>query len=98
MLDSLQLASNVIRAAWASWKGLIVCFWPFFLLAFGFLGFLRGNGGIVLGDRSNHIAVVHLPQIFYFVGFSTAFLLPSISIRVLKSNFLEARRWFSRGG
>ncbi|PWN51187.1 hypothetical protein IE53DRAFT_386455 [Violaceomyces palustris] len=43
-----------------------------------FLFFLRWNGGIVLGDKANHVAALHLPQLFYFVTFSTFFAWPAL--------------------
>ncbi|KAI0344140.1 glucosyltransferase [Trametopsis cervina] len=39
------------------------------LAAFG--AFVVWNGGIVLGDKSNHIPAFHIPQLYYFVGFAT---------------------------
>jgi alpha-1,2-glucosyltransferase len=38
--------------------------------------FLVWNGGIVLGDKSNHMAGLHFPQLFYFTGFLSFFSLP----------------------
>ncbi|KAJ2299627.1 hypothetical protein IW139_001605 [Coemansia sp. RSA 353] len=38
--------------------------YAFVVMAFGV--FVRVNGGIVLGDKSNHQAGVHVPQMFYF--------------------------------
>ncbi|KAG6891056.1 hypothetical protein C0995_014145 [Termitomyces sp. Mi166 len=35
--------------------------------------FVIWNGGIVLGDKANHIPAFHVPQIYYFIAFSTAF-------------------------
>ena len=26
-----------------------------------------------LGDKSNHIPVIHIPQLYYFIGFTTVF-------------------------
>ncbi|KAF2101094.1 hypothetical protein NA57DRAFT_37047 [Rhizodiscina lignyota] len=56
------------------------------LLQYGFiLGifacFVLWNGGVVLGDKSNHVATIHLPQMLYiwpyFVFFSFPLMLPS---------------------
>jgi alpha-1,2-glucosyltransferase len=47
----------------------------FILLGVGFLIFVHYNGGIVLGDKSNHQAAVHLAQILYFSCFCAFFLL-----------------------
>ncbi|GAA5841062.1 hypothetical protein JCM3766R1_006654 [Sporobolomyces carnicolor] len=44
----------------------------------GFLMFVKVNGGIVLGDKSNHVATIHVPQLYYFVAFSAAFLAPHL--------------------
>jgi len=40
--------------------------------------FVFWNGGIVLGDKSNHIPSLHIPQLYYFVGFSTLFGWPAL--------------------
>ncbi|KAL0073705.1 glycosyltransferase family 59 protein [Phycomyces blakesleeanus] len=44
----------------------------------GFAGFLVWNGGIVLGDRSNHLAGYNVPQLFYFSSFLSFFMAPWI--------------------
>ncbi|KAG9327202.1 hypothetical protein KVV02_000918 [Mortierella alpina] len=36
----------------------------------GFVAFVKWNGGIVLGDKSNHTPVTHVVQLFYFAVFS----------------------------
>ncbi|GJJ76731.1 alpha-1,2-glucosyltransferase [Entomortierella parvispora] len=43
---------------------------PYLGLLGGFVAFVRWNGGIVLGDRSNHVPVMHVVQLFYFAVFS----------------------------
>ena len=48
----------------------------FILTIIGFAGFLIWNNGIVLGDRSNHIAGLHFPQLFYFSSFLSFFAAP----------------------
>ncbi|GAA5890757.1 hypothetical protein JCM6882_000646 [Rhodosporidiobolus microsporus] len=40
--------------------------------------FVKWNGGIVLGDKQNHVATLHVPQLYYFVGFAAAFFAPQI--------------------
>lgn len=44
---------------------------PYAAVLAGFAAFVAWNGGIVLGDKSNHIPTVHVPQAYYFLGFST---------------------------
>lgn len=51
----------------------------FFCLALvGFMAFLIWNQGIVLGDRANHVAGLHFPQLFYFSSFLSFFASPWI--------------------
>lgn len=35
-----------------------------------FAAFVVWNQGIVLGDKDNHIATIHVPQVFYFISFT----------------------------
>ncbi|KAI0001798.1 DIE2/ALG10 family-domain-containing protein [Russula vinacea] len=35
-------------------------------------------GGIVLGDKSNHVASFHLPQLYYFIAFATIMGWPAL--------------------
>ncbi|KAJ7596752.1 glucosyltransferase [Mycena floridula] len=48
-------------------------FIPYALVLAVFGAFVVWNGGIVLGDKSNHIPSFHVPQVYYFVAFTTAF-------------------------
>ncbi|KAF5374744.1 hypothetical protein D9758_000109 [Tetrapyrgos nigripes] len=48
-------------------------FVPYTIVLAAFGAFIVWNGGIVLGDKSNHVPVLHIPQMYYFVAFSTAF-------------------------
>ncbi|KAH9472418.1 hypothetical protein Pst134EA_003034 [Puccinia striiformis f. sp. tritici] len=71
------------------YSGVVVCF----------VLFLLWNGGIVLGDKSNHITALHIPQLYYFASFSMAFLAPvSFDVflirRTLKSLFGSPRSFF----
>lgn len=38
---------------------------PFFILLASFAGFIIWNGSVVLGDKTNHIATIHTPQLLY---------------------------------
>lgn len=57
----------------------------------GFLVFIILNKGIVIGDRTAHVATIHLPQIFYFsvfcLGFAWPYMLPK-----WKSFFQQIRK------
>lgn len=62
---------------------LLLDLWPQLCLLFSFAAFVTWNGGVVLGDRDNHIAAIHLPQMLYIwpaiVYFSWPVLLPLFS-------------------
>ncbi|RMZ87428.1 hypothetical protein DV736_g5354, partial [Chaetothyriales sp. CBS 134916] len=75
--------------------------WPPISLLAAFTGFVIGNGGVVLGDKSNHVATVHLAQMLYIwpaiVFFSWPTLLPSlVSILMSAPNKLQLRARFPR--
>ncbi|KAF8078328.1 glucosyltransferase [Lyophyllum atratum] len=51
---------------------------PYTLVLAIFGGFVVWNGGIVLGDKANHIPALHIPQLYYFIAFTTAFGWPAL--------------------
>jgi alpha-1,2-glucosyltransferase len=42
------------------------------------VAFLVWNEGIVLGDKSNHVAGLHFPQLFYYTSFFSLFSAPLV--------------------
>ncbi|KJZ79957.1 hypothetical protein HIM_00671 [Hirsutella minnesotensis 3608] len=52
--------------------------WPYFTILGAFAAFIAWNGGVVLGDKSNHIATIHLAQMLYIWPFLTFFSLPLV--------------------
>ncbi|GAB1316563.1 glucosyltransferase [Madurella fahalii] len=56
--------------------------WPHITVLGLFAGFVAWNGGVVLGDKTNHIATIHLAQMLYiwplFAFFSAPLFIPSI--------------------
>jgi alpha-1,2-glucosyltransferase len=78
--------------------------WPYILLLVSFIGFVVWNGGVVLGtflfpfemtsklkptgDKSNHVATIHLPQMLYIwplMFFFSAPLIVPIAISFLQN-------------
>lgn len=57
---------------------LMLLTWPYILLVLAFCAFVVVNGGIVIGDRSNHEACLHIPQLFYFFSFTVFFSFPHL--------------------
>ena len=50
----------------------------YILVGIAFILFVVVNGGIVVGDRSAHVATFHPIQILYFIAFTTVFTAPYI--------------------
>ncbi|KAM5173094.1 dol-P-Glc:Glc(2)Man(9)GlcNAc(2)-PP-Dol alpha-1,2-glucosyltransferase isoform 2-T2 [Mantella aurantiaca] len=63
--------------------------WPYVTLVLGFLVFIVLNGGIVVGDKSNHEACLNFPQLFYFFAFTMVFSFPIIISAQKISDFLK---------
>ncbi|KAJ2643780.1 glucosyltransferase [Coemansia sp. RSA 1694] len=63
--------------------GILLLLTPYAAVALCFMAFVHVNQGIVLGDKSNHEAALHVPQILYFcsyvVGVSAPATLPLAS-------------------
>ncbi|KAG1715800.1 hypothetical protein ID866_1376 [Astraeus odoratus] len=53
-------------------------FVPYMLVLALFGGFVFWNGGIVLGDKANHVPVMHVPQLYYFISFATVLGWPAV--------------------
>ncbi|KAG6036546.1 hypothetical protein E4U19_003166 [Claviceps sp. Clav32 group G5] len=50
--------------------------WPYISVLIVFVSFVAWNGGVVLGDKSNHVATIHLAQMLYIWPFFAFFSLP----------------------
>ncbi|TVY33336.1 Dol-P-Glc:Glc(2)Man(9)GlcNAc(2)-PP-Dol alpha-1,2-glucosyltransferase, partial [Lachnellula subtilissima] len=57
---------------------ILASLWPYIALLVSFAGFVFWNGGVVLGDKSNHVATIHLPQLLYIWPFIAFFSFPLI--------------------
>ncbi|KAJ2493615.1 glucosyltransferase [Coemansia sp. RSA 2050] len=72
---------------------------PYLLVAACFVAFVHVNKGIVLGDKSNHEPVLHIPQILYFcsyvVGVSAPTVLPLASPKWLVRQLTVPKLVFS---
>lgn len=70
---------------------LFKCLWPYGIVVVMFILFVMWNGGIVVGDRSQHKACLNFPQLFYLLLFTLSFsspllLFPSDIVDYLKSS------------
>ncbi|XP_058449613.1 putative Dol-P-Glc:Glc(2)Man(9)GlcNAc(2)-PP-Dol alpha-1,2-glucosyltransferase [Malaya genurostris] len=87
LLGSRFMFVRVIKLIFSSYYGYI-------LNILAFMAFLYWNGSIVVGDKSAHVAAIHLPQIFYFTLFFATFSgseLLTLLPRVLR---LVRNRWY----
>lgn len=57
-----------------------------------FVGFAIVNNGIVLGDRKNHAARFHIPQLFYCLTTIVLLALPILDPKGLISSLLDSLR------
>jgi alpha-1,2-glucosyltransferase len=69
--------SLLLQRAWTLRFTLVSLLWPLLSVVLAFAGFVLHNGGIVVGDKDNHVPVRHLMQPFYFVLYSTICLAPA---------------------
>ncbi|KAI8394183.1 alpha-2-glucosyltransferase Alg10 [Radiomyces spectabilis] len=76
IVDIVRALWSLMVETWRSFPAIAPRIFLFMMALVSFAVFLVWNNGIVLGDRSNHIAGLHFPQLFYFSSFLSFFLLP----------------------
>ncbi|XP_063677689.1 putative Dol-P-Glc:Glc(2)Man(9)GlcNAc(2)-PP-Dol alpha-1,2-glucosyltransferase isoform X1 [Bolinopsis microptera] len=81
--SQMEIAVKVILRYF--WQYLLLLL-PYLMVLAGFGVFIVLNGGIVVGDKSAHTAVLHFPQFLYFLLFLTAFSLPHMIQRLRHSH------------
>ncbi|KAJ3558843.1 hypothetical protein NPX13_g9632 [Xylaria arbuscula] len=62
--------------------------WPHGIVLAAFGGFVAWNGGVVLGDKSNHVATIHLAQLLYIWPFFAFFSAPLFIPQLLNLAFM----------
>lgn len=96
-LDMLFTAVSLIVAALCNPIRIIRQIWPYVTVLAAFAGFVAWNGGVVLGDKSNHVATIHLPQMLYIWAFFGFFSLPLfvphaiLAIDAIRSIFISQK-------
>ncbi|UKZ66260.1 uncharacterized protein TrAtP1_007434 [Trichoderma atroviride] len=95
--DMLFTAVSLIVAALCNPLRLIRQIWPYVTVLAAFAGFVAWNGGVVLGDKSNHVATIHAPQMLYIWAFFGFFSLPLfvpyafLAIDAIRSVFISRK-------
>ncbi|TQS38339.1 hypothetical protein Golomagni_01158 [Golovinomyces magnicellulatus] len=74
--DFLIFSFSVIMSAICQPKFVLREFRPYIALLITFGGFVFWNGGVALGDKNNHVATIHLPQMLYIWPLITFFSVP----------------------
>ncbi|TFK76758.1 glucosyltransferase [Pluteus cervinus] len=69
---------HAIRSAPAILPDILPLFIPYASVLALFGAFVVWNGGIVLGDKANHVPAFHIPQLYYFLAFSTILGWPAL--------------------
>ncbi|KAI1815844.1 glycosyltransferase family 59 protein [Poronia punctata] len=82
-IDIVLCVASIAIAAIANLPKIFVKFiWPHGVILAAFGSFVVWNGGVVLGDKSNHVATIHLAQMLYiwplFAFFSAPLLIPKL--------------------
>ncbi|KAI9849378.1 MAG: glucosyltransferase [Thelocarpon superellum] len=77
--DYLKTGLSLAVATCASIGKAIRALLPYLTVLASFAGFVAWNGGVVLGDKSNHIMTLHLPQMLYIWAFFMFFSFPILS-------------------
>ncbi|GAA5941290.1 dolichyl-P-Glc:Glc(2)Man(9)GlcNAc(2)-PP-dolichol alpha-1,2- glucosyltransferase [Sporobolomyces koalae] len=75
-IDLVRTPCSVIHLSLFNLRAIsriVLAYLPIFI---GFLLFVVLNGGIVLGDKSNHQVTLHVVQVYYFIAFSAVFTSP----------------------
>ncbi|CAO3588262.1 unnamed protein product [Absidia cylindrospora] len=74
--DILQSVLSLLRFALGNLIYIVPRILTFIVTLVGFCAFLVWNDGIVLGDKSNHMPGLHIPQLFYYTSFLSFFSAP----------------------
>ncbi|KAL1870563.1 hypothetical protein VTK73DRAFT_2538 [Phialemonium thermophilum] len=87
-LDCLLGAISIAIAALCNIGLILKLVWPRIAILASFVLFVIWNGGVVLGDKSNHIATLHLAQMLYiwplFAFFSAPLLLGPVAFAAVR--------------
>ncbi|KAI9756782.1 MAG: hypothetical protein M4579_003699 [Chaenotheca gracillima] len=90
--DYIKMVFSIIVASLAYWKVALRALAPYLFLIGSFLGFVIWNGGVVLGDKSNHVATIHLTQMLY-IGPCIVFFFPGPVLAYAADTVLSRNRW-----
>ncbi|MCJ1284583.1 glucosyltransferase [Xylographa opegraphella] len=85
--DYIKAGASLSIASLANMRRLAGPSVPYLSLLLGFGGFVFWNGGVVLGDKENHIASIHLAQMLYIWPYIAFFSFPLLLPYILNAIF-----------
>ena len=85
------MAISLITSALNMIPQLVAELWPHLTLLGTFASFVVWNGGVVLGDKSNHTAGLHVPQMLYLWPFMMFFSWPVLLPQLAHASQLQRR-------
>ncbi|KAH8173497.1 DIE2/ALG10 family protein [Sarocladium implicatum] len=74
--DWVLTAASLLVAGFCNFAHVLTRIWPYIGVLASFVGFVLWNGSVVLGDKTNHVATIHLAQMLYIWPFFAFFSLP----------------------
>ncbi|KAI1328353.1 glycosyltransferase family 59 protein [Xylariaceae sp. FL0255] len=90
-VDIALCVISMAIAATCNITTVVRAFLPHSIVAAAFVAFVIWNGGVVLGDKSNHVATLHLAQMLYIWPLFAFFSAPLFIPRVL--DLIKAAYW-----
>jgi alpha-1,2-glucosyltransferase len=86
VVDYLSAVADVIMTVFRNIPAVVVNTWQYVTVISLFGLFVFWNGGVVLGDKANHVATIHLAQMLYIWPYIFFFSFPIILHQTLLSN------------
>ncbi|KIW05161.1 uncharacterized protein PV09_03712 [Verruconis gallopava] len=91
--DYAKTAVSLAIVTLVNAKKNISILFPYITLIVGFAGFVAWNGGVVLGDKSNHVATLHLSQMLYIWPYMLFFSWPIVAQAFLQGHVAVCSTW-----
>eukprot|EP01036_Dinobryon_divergens_P034806 gene34806-45019_t len=82
---SLKLLFRFLHSLWNEKHRLASLTWPLLVPVIFFAGFVVANGGIVVGDKSNHVPSLHFAMVAHALVIHGAISLPYIILEAVSS-------------
>ncbi len=68
----------IVQSLFSHLPTLVLQLWPYLAVVLVFIAFVAVNGSLVVGDKTNHVPCLHLPQLLYLGLFTCLFSSPHL--------------------